>query len=119
MSLNETARENPRISPRYGESGGRLVPFVLDEEGGGGFGDHALAILSEIAELGAQTGKLKVPDRVVRGPAPTPRLLPLIGYVSGSTRFLGGSIKSLCLPLFSARHPVPLCKWVLDLSIGP
>ena len=38
----------------------RLVPFVLEE--GGRFGDHALALLSEIAELGAQAGKLKVPE---------------------------------------------------------
>ena len=39
----------------------RLVPFVLEE--GGRFGDHAQEILMlEIAELGAQTGKLKVPE---------------------------------------------------------
>ena len=37
------------------------MPFVLDEEGGR-FGDHALALLSEIAEFGAQTGKLKAPE---------------------------------------------------------
>ena len=40
------------------------MPFVL-EEGGRRFGDHALALLSEIAEFGAQTGltgKLKVPE---------------------------------------------------------
>ena len=42
---------------------GPLVPLVLEE--GGRFGDHALlgvALLSEIAEFGAQTGKLKVPE---------------------------------------------------------
>ena len=36
-----------------------IVPFVLE---GGRFGDHALALLSEIAQFGAQTGKLKVPE---------------------------------------------------------
>ena len=36
------------------------MPFVLEE--GERFGDHALAILSEIAELGAQMGKPKVPE---------------------------------------------------------
>ena len=36
------------------------MPFVLEE--GGRFGDHALALLSEIAELGAQSGKLKAPE---------------------------------------------------------
>ena len=35
------------------------MPFVLE---GGRFGDHALALLSEIAEFGAQTGKLKAPE---------------------------------------------------------
>ena len=39
----------------------RLVPFVL-EKGGRRFGDHALAILSEIADIGAETGKLKAPE---------------------------------------------------------
>ena len=37
-----------------------VVPFVLEE--GGGFGDHALALLSGIAEFGAQAGKLKAPE---------------------------------------------------------
>ena len=37
------------------------MPFVLEE--GGRFGDHALALLSEIAEFGAQAGKLiKAPE---------------------------------------------------------
>ena len=31
-------------------------------EEGGRFGDHALAILSEIADIGAETGKLKAPE---------------------------------------------------------
>ena len=31
-------------------------------EEGGRFGDHALALLSEIAEFGAQAGKLKAPE---------------------------------------------------------
>ena len=31
------------------------MPFVLEE--GGRFGDHALALLSEIPEFGAQSGK--------------------------------------------------------------
>ena len=38
------------------------MAFVLEE--GGRFGDHALALLSEIiaTELGAQAGKLKAPE---------------------------------------------------------
>ena len=38
------------------------MPFVLEE--GGRFGDHARALLSEIAELGdqQQAGKLKAPE---------------------------------------------------------
>ena len=38
----------------------RLVPFVLEE--GGRFGDHALALLAELAEQGALSGKLKAPE---------------------------------------------------------
>ena len=70
------AREDAKLdedfrfaSPVSQVRGGRhrlLVPFVLEE--GGRFGDHALAILLEIAELGAQTGKLKVPESSCSNP---------------------------------------------------
>ena len=89
----------------------RLVPFhPLSLRRGGRFGDHhTLAILSEIAELGAQTRAISSRCQS-RGPAPTPSKAAsvYIGYVSGSRRSLGGS-RSLCLTLFYARHPVPLC----------
>ena len=101
--LDEDFRSASPVSQVHGGRH-RLVPFVLEE--GGRFGDHALAILLEIAELGAQTGKSSRCQS--RGPAPTQRLLPLTGYVSGSKRSLGGC-RLLCLTLFSARHPVPLC----------
>ena len=58
--LDEDFRSASPVSQVHGGRH-RLVPFVLEE--GGRFGDHALAILLEIAELGAQTGKLnKVPE---------------------------------------------------------
>ena len=37
-----------------------MVPFVLEE--GGRFGDHALALLSELADLGAERGQLRAPE---------------------------------------------------------
>ena len=59
--LDEDFRSASPVSQVHGGRHSRLVPFVLEE--GGRFGDHALAILLEIAELGgAQTGKLKVPE---------------------------------------------------------
>ena len=57
--LDEDFRSASPVSQVHGGRH-RLVPFVLEEVGR--FGDHALAILLEIAELGAQTGKLKVPE---------------------------------------------------------
>ena len=57
--LDEDFRSASPVSQVHGGRH-RLVPFVPEE--GGRFGDHALGILLEIAELGAQTGKLvKVP----------------------------------------------------------
>ena len=58
--LDEDFRSASPVSQCHGGRH-RLVPFVL-EEGGMRFGDHALALLSEIAELGAQAGKLKAPE---------------------------------------------------------
>ena len=60
--LDEDFRSASPVSQCHG---GRhrlvVVPFVLEE--GGRVGDHALALLSEIAELGAQAGKLnKAPE---------------------------------------------------------
>ena len=57
--LDEDFRSASPVSQCHGGRH-RLVPFVLEE--GGRFGDHALALLSEIAELGAQSGKLKAPE---------------------------------------------------------
>ena len=57
--LDEDFRSSSPVSQCHGGRH-RLVPFVLEE--GGRFGDHALAILSEIADLGAETGKLKAPE---------------------------------------------------------
>ena len=57
--LDEDFRSASPVSQCHGGRH-RLVPFVLEE--GGSFGDHALALLSEIAEFGAQTGKLKAPE---------------------------------------------------------
>ena len=57
--LDENFRSASPVSQCHGGRH-RLVPFVLEE--GGRFGDHALALLSEIAELGARAGKLKAPE---------------------------------------------------------
>ena len=57
--LDEDFRSSSPVSQCHGGRH-RLVPFVLEE--GGRFGDHALAILSEIAGIGAETGKLKAPE---------------------------------------------------------
>ena len=78
---------------------------------GGRFGNHALALLSEIAaECGAQTpGKLKVPESwACSSPI---KLHLLTGCASGSRRSLDG-LRSPCLTasLSFARHlVVPLC----------
>ena len=85
----------------------RLVPFIVLEEGGR-FGDHALALLSEIAEFGAQTRKLKVPESWASS---SPIMMPLLtGCASGSRRSLDGFSSPCLLTLsFAARHLVPLC----------
>ena len=57
--LDEDFRSSSPVSQCHGGRH-RLVPLVLEE--GGRFGDHALAILSEIADIGAETGKLKAPE---------------------------------------------------------
>ena len=55
--LDEDFRSSSPVSQCHDGGRHRLVPFVLEE--GGRFGDHALvAILSEIADIGAETGKL-------------------------------------------------------------
>ena len=80
------------------------MPFVLE---GGRFGDHALAsLLSEIAEFGGQTGKLKAPQSWSCSSPKAAYSLLLTGCASGSRRSLDG-FRSPCLTLFFAiRHLV-------------
>ena len=114
--LDEDFRSSSPVSQCHGGRH-RLVPFVL-EEGGRFIGDHALLlwpyILSEIADIGAETGKLKALESCTpAGPAPIPRQPRLIGFAGGSRRSRVGC-RSPCLAHFFARHLVPLCIWVLD-----
>ena len=77
--------------------------FVLE---GGRFGDHALALLSEIAEFGAQ---IQASSRRQNPGPPRAQMLPLLtGCASGSRRSLDG-FRSPCLTLSFARHLVPPC----------
>ena len=65
----------------------RLVPFVLEE--GGRFGDHALAILSEIADrLTLEPRQANLRPRSP-GPAPIPRQPRLIGCAQVEAGGLG------------------------------
>ena len=91
--LDEDFRSSSPVSQCHGGRH-RLVPFVLEE--GGRFGrDHALAILFEIADIGAETGKLKAPRSP--GPAPIPRQPRLIGL-------MGAQVEAGGLGLVSGHH---------------
>ncbi len=58
--LDEDFRSDNPVSRCHGGRH-RLIPFVLEE--GGRFGEHALALLFELAEMGAMmSGKLKTPE---------------------------------------------------------
>ena len=79
------------------------MPFVLEE--GGRFGDHALALLSEIAEFGPQTGKLKVPESW----ASSSNAASAYWVRKWKQEVSGWLFRSPCLTLSFARHLVPLC----------
>ena len=87
------------------------MPFVLEAEGGR-FGDHALALLSEIAEFGAQTGKLKAPES---WSCSSPKAASAAYWVRKWKQEVSGyGFRSPCLTLSFAirvviRHLVPLC----------
>ena len=84
----------------------RLVPFVLEE--GGRFGDHALAILSEIADrLTLEPRQANLRPRSP-GPAPIPRQPRLIGCAQVEAGGLGLVAGHHVCHVF-ARHLVPLC----------
>ena len=75
------------------------------------FGDHALALLSEIAELGAQSGKLKAPESWASSSPNAASAYWVRKWkqeVSGWLQARGRS-RSPCLTLFFARHLVPPC----------
>ena len=87
-----------------------LMMTMIEEVGGCRFGDHAPALLSEIAQVGAQTtGKLKA--RQSPGLARAPRLPRLTGCASGSRRSPDGGWLQVTMSdtLLIARHLVPLC----------
>ena len=75
--LDEDFRSSGLVSQCHGGRH-RLVPFVLEEGGTRLFGEHALAILSEIADIGAHAGKLiSIKARpAARSPGPAAPTIP-------------------------------------------
>ena len=76
----------------------RLVPLL---EEGGRFGDHALALLSEIAGFaGAQTGKLKVLESWACSSPKLLKLPLLTGCARSGAQVEAGGLSTLSLDRF-------------------